>query len=154
MGDPNACDGHADFGTGYGCFMAQMIAAWRRAWSRSPLSGTRADFPVGIVSLAGGTSEGHSGAMPAFRNAQTAGGVFESAEHNPCLQQPITDRTAAQLDSRLPHGCVGAAEIDYRRCGGRAQAVFCRTSTSPTRSSHKRLMRASPLARFRAALAR
>ena len=38
------------------------------------MSGTSPSFPFGIVSLAGGTSEGHSNAMPAFRNAQTAGG--------------------------------------------------------------------------------
>ncbi len=73
LGDPNAC-GYAEEGTGYGCFMAQMVAAWRQHWSTSPMSGTSPSFPFGIVSLAGGTSEGHSNAMPAFRNAQTAGG--------------------------------------------------------------------------------
>ena len=49
-GDPNAC-GSAEAGTGYGCFMAQMVAAWRQEWSSSPLSGTSPTFPFGIVSL-------------------------------------------------------------------------------------------------------
>ena len=54
-GDPNAC-GDASENTGYGCFMAQMVSAWREAWSTAPLASTSALFPFGIVSLAGGTS--------------------------------------------------------------------------------------------------
>ena len=36
--------------------MAQMVSAWREAWSTAPLASTSALFPFGIVSLAGGTS--------------------------------------------------------------------------------------------------
>ena len=102
-GDPDAC-GHAASNTGYGCFIKQMIESWRKAWSTTPSASTDSLFPFGIVSLAGGTSEGdsprqlvriptctggccqlvdgcrrrtsegHAWAMPAFRNAQTAGG--------------------------------------------------------------------------------
>ena len=75
-GDPTLC-GNAAAGTGYGCFQKQMIDSWRKVWSSTPLSSTSALLPFGVVSLAGGTSEGHSGAMPSFRNAQSAlGGLL------------------------------------------------------------------------------
>lgn len=72
IGNPNAC-GSASKGTGYGCFMHAMIESWREAWSGTPLSNTSREFPFGLVSLAGGTSEGFSQNMPAFRLSQTGG---------------------------------------------------------------------------------
>ena len=81
-GDPTLC-GSAAAGTGYGCYLKTMIQTWRDAWSSAPLSGTSAVFPFGVVSLAGGTSEGHSAAMPSFRNAQTAGGGLLPSEIMP-----------------------------------------------------------------------
>ena len=57
--------------TGYACSMKNLVAGWRKQWS--VVKGTTDEtFPFGIVSLAAGTSEGHSAAMPAFRHAQTA----------------------------------------------------------------------------------
>lgn len=72
-GDPTLC-GSAAAGTGYGCYLKTMIQTWRDAWSTAPLASTSPLFPIGVVSLAGGTSEGHPDAMPSFRNAQTGGG--------------------------------------------------------------------------------
>ena len=64
--------------------MKQLVDSWREVWSTTPLSGTDQSFPFGIVSLAGGTSEGHSWAMPAFRNAQTAGGGGSKDQRSHC----------------------------------------------------------------------
>ena len=72
IGNPSAC-GHAASNTGYGCFMRSLVEDWRSAWSSTPLSSTSATFPFGIASLAGGTSEGFSSNMAAFRLAQTGG---------------------------------------------------------------------------------
>jgi len=63
--------------------MQQMVEQWRDAWSSTPGSTTDKLFPFGIVSLAGGTSEGRSWAMPAFRNAQTAGGGLLPSKNMP-----------------------------------------------------------------------
>lgn len=54
-GGPNACGAVADH-TGYACKMENLVNTWREIWAAS--SATAADFPFGIVSLAGGTSEG------------------------------------------------------------------------------------------------
>lgn len=51
--------------------MRNMISEWRKAWS--VVDGTTSpSFPFGIVTLAGGTSEGCSFNMPNMRLAQTA----------------------------------------------------------------------------------
>ena len=68
--DVNAC-GNGPARTGYACQQWSLVNGWRRQWSVEPGT-TAADFPFGIVSLAAGTSEGHSNSMAAFRLAQTA----------------------------------------------------------------------------------
>jgi hypothetical protein len=67
--------------------MKQMVESWRAAWAP-----TRTDpsFPFGIVSLAGGTSEGNPWAMPAFRNAQTAGGGLLPSPTMPCVARVVS----------------------------------------------------------------
>ena len=50
--------------------MKNLIDTWRSGWSAEPGT-TDATFPFGLVSLAGGTSEGHASNMGAFRYAQT-----------------------------------------------------------------------------------
>ena len=67
-GGPQAC-GLASEHSGYGCNMQLLVSQWRRIWSATPGT-TPTDFPFGIVSLAAGTSEGNSGNMAAFRDAQ------------------------------------------------------------------------------------
>ena len=59
LGEPAAC-GDVAAGSGYGCFMQNLIATWRAAFSTGPASEntTPPNFPFGLVSLAGGTSEG------------------------------------------------------------------------------------------------
>ena len=47
-----------------------LIETWRSGWS-AEAGTTDATFPFGLVSLAGGTSEGHAPNMGAFRFAQT-----------------------------------------------------------------------------------
>ena len=69
-GAPSACGNSRD-ATGYACQMRSLVDGWRKQWSVVPGTTARA-FPFGIVSLAAGTSEGHSNAMAAFRHAQTA----------------------------------------------------------------------------------
>ena len=68
-GGPVAC-GSVSAKTGYACMMDNLIRTWRAAWSVVPGT-TPADFPFGLVSLAGGTSEGNGENMGAFRYAQT-----------------------------------------------------------------------------------
>eukprot|EP00928_Gymnodinium_smaydae_P062080 TRINITY_DN46016_c0_g1_i1.p1 TRINITY_DN46016_c0_g1~~TRINITY_DN46016_c0_g1_i1.p1 ORF type:complete len:801 (-),score=129.37 TRINITY_DN46016_c0_g1_i1:4-2379(-) len=74
LGDPFAC-GKAVEGTGYGCFLQSLINSWRATWSSGPESSgtTPSDFPFGIASLAGGTSEGFPNHMGAFRLSQAGG---------------------------------------------------------------------------------
>lgn len=68
-GGPLAC-GSVAAKTGYACMMENLVNTWRENWSVVP--GTSAkDFPFGIVTLAGGTSEGNSNSMGAFRYAQS-----------------------------------------------------------------------------------
>jgi len=50
--------------------MENLVNTWREGWSAVPGT-TPNDFPVGIVTLAGGTSEGHNNNMGAFRYAQS-----------------------------------------------------------------------------------
>ena len=50
--------------------MKNLIETWRSGWS-AEAGTTDATFPFGLVSLAGGTSEGHAPNMGAFRFAQT-----------------------------------------------------------------------------------
>jgi len=73
-GEPDAC-GHVADGTGYGCFMQSLIESWRSVWSSGPAGNgtTEALFPFGLVSLAGGTSEGFPHSMGAFRLSQAGG---------------------------------------------------------------------------------
>lgn len=68
-GGPDAC-GSVSQKTGYACMMDNLINTWREWWSAVPGT-TPPDFPFGLVSLAGGTSEGHGKNMGAFRYAQT-----------------------------------------------------------------------------------
>lgn len=68
--DAYACGG-PDPHMGYGCLTINMIASWRKAWSLN--MGMNQNFPFGLVSLAGGTSEGNSNTMGAFRRSQVAG---------------------------------------------------------------------------------
>lgn len=67
-GGPMACGDVADH-TGYACKMKNLIDTWRQIWSTS--SDTSSEFPFGIVSLAGGTSEGNAQNMGALRYAQS-----------------------------------------------------------------------------------
>lgn len=55
---------------GYGCQLPALIAEWRRYWSFFPGT-TAAQAPFGVVSLAGGGSEGNDGKIAAFRWSQT-----------------------------------------------------------------------------------
>ena len=57
--------------TGYSCSTHNLVTSWREQWSAVPDT-TDKMFPFGIVSLAAGTSEGHSHNMGNFRHAQTA----------------------------------------------------------------------------------
>jgi hypothetical protein len=66
----NACGNVLDK-TGYACSTHNLVTSWRDQWSIEPDT-TDAQFPFGIVSLAAGTSEGHSKNMGNFRHAQTA----------------------------------------------------------------------------------
>ena len=70
--DPdNLACGNVLNNTGYACSMKNLVQTWREQWS-AEAGTTSATFPFGIVSLAAGTSEGHTAAMPVFRLAQTA----------------------------------------------------------------------------------
>lgn len=73
-GGPFAC-GDVGSDTGYACMMRNLVSTWRKAWSVA-LNTTPKDFPFGIVSLAGGTSEAHDNNMGAFRFAQTGNRGF------------------------------------------------------------------------------
>lgn len=55
--------------SGYACSMHNLVNSWRQQWSLTKGT-TSATFPFGIVSLAAGTSEGHTYNMPNFRHAQ------------------------------------------------------------------------------------
>lgn len=82
LGDLESC-GNVLEKSGYGCFMENLIKTWREAWSSGPVSGgtTPASFPFGIVTLAGGTSEGHGNNMGAFRLSQAGGtGLLPNAQ--------------------------------------------------------------------------
>ena len=68
-GGPLAC-GNVEDKTGYACMMENLVTSWRENWSVEPLT-TDKDFPFGIVTLAGGTSEGNGNSMGAFRYAQS-----------------------------------------------------------------------------------
>ena len=46
--------------------MALLIKSWRQSWSVVPGT-TETSFPFGLVSLAGGTSEGNEENIGAFR---------------------------------------------------------------------------------------
>ena len=67
--NPHACGATA--AAGYGCQLSTMVRAWRDLW-RASNGAHDDDFAVGVVQLAGGTSEGHAENMGAFRLAQTA----------------------------------------------------------------------------------
>eukprot|EP01084_Bolivina_argentea_P265945 450930_1 len=55
--------------TGYGCMQPFMLKQWRSQWSVVPHT-TSSVTPFGLVTLAGGTSEGHGPNMGRFRWAQ------------------------------------------------------------------------------------
>eukprot|EP01062_Namystynia_karyoxenos_P063041 TRINITY_DN5586_c1_g1_i8.p1 TRINITY_DN5586_c1_g1~~TRINITY_DN5586_c1_g1_i8.p1 ORF type:complete len:836 (+),score=174.70 TRINITY_DN5586_c1_g1_i8:78-2585(+) len=62
--------GNVATGMGYGCELAAMVREWRGAWSAQ--HGTTDPLaPFGVVTLAGGTSEGNGEHMAAFRWSQT-----------------------------------------------------------------------------------
>ena len=50
--------------------MENLVTTWREHWSAEPGT-SKPDFPFGIVTLAGGTSEGNGNSMGAFRYAQS-----------------------------------------------------------------------------------
>ena len=52
--------------TGYACSTRNLVTSWREQWSASGPDTTDPLFPFGIVSLAAGTSEGHSKNMGNF----------------------------------------------------------------------------------------
>ena len=65
--DPVACGTVNDtMATGYACQTVNLIESWSRAWSITPNT-TPAALPFGIVSLAGGTSEGHGDDLCLYR---------------------------------------------------------------------------------------
>jgi len=80
-GGPFAC-GNVGDSTGYACMMRNLVLTWRKAWS-AELNTTPEDFPFGIVTLAGGTSEGHDNNMAAFRFAQTGNRGFLPSQDMP-----------------------------------------------------------------------
>ena len=109
---PAACGARGDAagggpkGAGYACMIEALVRGWRAAW-RAP------ELPFGIVTLAAGTSEGHSTSMGAFRHAQTAGcGAL------PCAALP---RTFAALAHDLGDPWTGAGA----RCAERDAPWAC-----------------------------
>jgi len=61
--------GNSADNTGYGCDQVALVALWRQEWAAN--SGTAADAPFGVTSLAAGGSEGAGQHMAAIRWAQT-----------------------------------------------------------------------------------
>ena len=124
LGDPTLC-GSAANGTGYGCFLKSMVETWRQWWSEAPLSSTSSKFPFGVVSLAGSTSEGHSNAMPAFRNAQTAGGGLlpSAAMPNTFVAQAFDAGEPAGGDPNNGNSCSRNWETDS--AGYSCRRVIC-----------------------------
>jgi hypothetical protein len=53
---PDVC-GSVQDNTGYACMMKTLVQEWRKEWSVEPDT-TPVELPFGIVTLAGGTSEG------------------------------------------------------------------------------------------------
>ena len=93
-GGPLACGSVSDH-TGYACKMQNLINTWRTWWSAVPGT-TPSDFPVGVVSLAGGTSEGHGNNMGAFRYAQTGNTGFSDPANNTFVAQAYDTGDACQ----------------------------------------------------------
>ena len=62
--------GSALYGSGYGCLLPRMLAAWRAAWSATAGT-TNALFPVGIVTIHDGGDEGNGRNLAAIRWAQS-----------------------------------------------------------------------------------
>jgi len=70
----NACmftGGNSALGTGYGCVLPRMLAAWRALWSVVPGT-TPPAVPVGVVLLADGTDSNFPGNLGNINRALTA----------------------------------------------------------------------------------
>mmetsp|Transcript_7340 Transcript_7340/g.21688 ORF Transcript_7340/g.21688 Transcript_7340/m.21688 type:complete len:747 (+) Transcript_7340:499-2739(+) len=112
-GSAVAC-GSVKESTGYACMMQNLIKTWREAWSKVPGT-TPPDFPFGLVTLAGGTSEGHGNNMGAFRYAQSG---------NTGYLNPTADNTfvAAAYDAGDP--CSGGNFCCTNRGAGQGYACI------------------------------
>lgn len=119
-GGPLACGSIAD-STGYACMMKNLIDTWREGWSVEP--GTAdPSFPFGLVSLAGGTSEGAPLNMGAFRYAQTGNtGLL------PNEQMPNTF-VAQAFDTGDP--CEGGSQCCLNRADGQG-GWACESGEAP-----------------------
>jgi sialate O-acetylesterase len=107
--NPYAC-GDIRQSTGYACSMALLIKSWREIWAVG--TSTAAAFPFGLVSLAGGTSEGNEANIGAFRWAQTANyGIMP----NPAMPNAFV---AQAFDAGEPY--VGPESICRRPYGASA----------------------------------
>ena len=60
--------GNSQLGTGYACLMPKLVSDWREVWSKN--SGTPADAPFGLVTLAASGGEGGAD-IGSMRLAQT-----------------------------------------------------------------------------------
>lgn len=106
-GGPGAC-GLVESRTGYACLMQQLIETWRAAWSVEPNT-TPASFPFGVVTLAGGTSEGFDNNMGAFRYCLSTFRARSKLRSDPVVTDPLfscrwaqTGNTGFLPNSKLP----------------------------------------------------
>ena len=71
--------GNSMTGVGYGCEQPHLVSLWRKSWSSSAAhgggSGTAADAPFLLVTIAPGGAEGHGAHMSPFRWAQVRGAI-------------------------------------------------------------------------------
>ena len=96
---PGAC-GVLEERTGYACLVSRLVTSWREAWGDATL-------PFGVVELAGGTSEGFSRSMGAFRHAQAAvkahARTFVAAGHD--VGDPWSGSEARCHEPDAPYAC-------------------------------------------------
>eukprot|EP01047_Picozoa_sp_COSAG01_P004769 COSAG01_NODE_159_length_23702_cov_119.507585_4_plen_130_part_00 len=114
-GGPTACGSIADK-TGYACMMKNLIDQWRSAWSVEPHT-TDQSFPFGLVSLAGGTSEGHAANMGAFRYAQTG--------NTGLLPNPSMPNTFSAQAFDVGDPCSGGSQCCLNNKDGQGVSVVC-----------------------------
>lgn len=130
-----ACGSVAD-STGYACFMSNLISTWRKAFAANGPNTTPLNFPFGIVSLAGGTSEGHGANMGAFRYAQTLNTGFgtwaseassDSSNHLSSSSPPPNVFVGAAYDAGDP--CAGGNQCCTNE--GSGQTYACMAGEGP-----------------------